>query len=175
MVKILSILGAPVWLSRLNIKHRLRSRSHGRWVRAPRRGLCWQLGAWSLLQILCLPLSLPLPHSCSVSLCLRNKWTLKCSLCPHAFTNLLYKLVDFRYIQCIVIQYLDAQIILEFSKGSSFQLAPGSFCPVSIILCECLHFLAHWDAPAASSSPPVPTWNKEFLRWNLIPSFYETF
>ena len=31
------------------------------------------LMAWSLLPILCLPLSLPLPHSCSVSLCLKNK------------------------------------------------------------------------------------------------------
>ena len=30
--------------------------------------LCWQLRAWSLLQILCLPLSLPLSHSHSVSL-----------------------------------------------------------------------------------------------------------
>ena len=27
----------------------------------------------SLLRILCLPLSLPLPRSCSVSLCLKNK------------------------------------------------------------------------------------------------------
>ena len=31
------------------------------------------LTAWSLLQILCLPLSLTLPCSCSVSLCLKNK------------------------------------------------------------------------------------------------------
>ena len=33
------------------------------------------LGAWSLLQILCLPFSLPLPHSCSVSL--KSTYTLK--------------------------------------------------------------------------------------------------
>ena len=29
--------------------------------------------AWSLFQILCLPLSVTLPHSCSVSLSLKNK------------------------------------------------------------------------------------------------------
>ena len=43
------------------------------WVRAPCRALCRQLGAWSLLWILCLPLTLPLPHSCSVSLSVKNK------------------------------------------------------------------------------------------------------
>ena len=32
-------------------------------------------GAWSLLWILCLPLSVTLPHSCSASLCLKNKQT----------------------------------------------------------------------------------------------------
>ena len=47
----------------------LSSRSHGSWVRAPRRALCRQLGAWSLLRILCLPLSRPLPHT-TCSLCL---------------------------------------------------------------------------------------------------------
>ena len=31
------------------------------------------LTAWSLFQIMCLPLSLDLPRSCSVSLCLKNK------------------------------------------------------------------------------------------------------
>ena len=50
-----------------------RSRSHGPWVRAPRQALGWWLRAWSLFPILCLPLSLPLPHSCSVSLCPKNK------------------------------------------------------------------------------------------------------
>ena len=50
-----------------------RSRSRGPWVRAPRRALGWWLGAWSLFPILCLPLSLPLPRSCSVSLCPKNK------------------------------------------------------------------------------------------------------
>ena len=34
------------------------------------QALGWQLRDWSLLQILCLPLSLLLPHSCSVSLSL---------------------------------------------------------------------------------------------------------
>ena len=66
-------LGAPRWLSWLSVRLRLRSWSHSPWVRAPRRALCWQLRAWSLFQILCLPLSLTLPHSCSVSLCLKNK------------------------------------------------------------------------------------------------------
>ena len=50
-----------------------RSRSRGRWVRAPRQALDWWLRAWSLFPILCLPLSLPLPRSCSVSLCPKNK------------------------------------------------------------------------------------------------------
>ena len=69
----LKILGAPGWLSQLGVWLWLRSWSHGLWVRAPRRALCWRLRAWSLLPILCLPLSLPLPCSCSVSLCLKNK------------------------------------------------------------------------------------------------------
>ena len=66
--------GVPGWLSRLSIQLWLRSWSHGPWVGAPRRALCWQLGAWSLLQILCFPLSLTLPclhmHSLSLSLSL---------------------------------------------------------------------------------------------------------
>ena len=60
--------GAPGWLSRLSVRLQLRSRSHGLWVRAPRRALDWWLRAWSLLLILCLPLSLTLPvHAVSVS------------------------------------------------------------------------------------------------------------
>ena len=50
-----------------------RSRSCGPWVRAPRQALGWWLRAWSLFPLLCLPLSLPLPRSCSVSLCPKNK------------------------------------------------------------------------------------------------------
>ena len=50
-----------------------RTRSRGPWVPAPRRALGWWLRAWSLFPILCLPLSLPLPRSCSVSLCPKNK------------------------------------------------------------------------------------------------------
>ena len=49
--------GAPGWLRRLGVRLRLRSQSHGPWVRVPRQALCRQLGAWSLLQVLCLPLS----------------------------------------------------------------------------------------------------------------------
>ena len=53
--------GAPGWLSRLSVRLRLRSRSRGPWVRAPRRALGRWFGAWSLLPILCLPLSLSAP------------------------------------------------------------------------------------------------------------------
>ena len=67
------VVGAPGWLSRLSVRLRLRSWSRGLWVQAPHRALCWQLRAWILLQILCLPLSLTLLHSSSVSLCLKNK------------------------------------------------------------------------------------------------------
>ena len=65
--------GAPGWLSSLSVQLQLRSRSRGPWVWAPRRALGWWLRAWSLFRILCLPLSLLLPCSCSVSLCLKNK------------------------------------------------------------------------------------------------------
>ena len=58
----------PGWLRRLSLLSRLRSWSPGLWVRAPRRAPCWHLRAWSLLQILCLPLALPLPPTYSHSL-----------------------------------------------------------------------------------------------------------
>ena len=48
----------PGWLSRLRVWFRFRSWSHSSWVRAVCRALCWQLRAWTLLRILCLPLSL---------------------------------------------------------------------------------------------------------------------
>ena len=60
----------PGWLSWLSTWLWLRSQSHGLWIRVPCQALCWQLRAWSLLRILCVPLSLPLPCSFSVSLCL---------------------------------------------------------------------------------------------------------
>ena len=66
-------LRAPGWLSRFSIRLGLRSWSHGLWVRTPPPALCWQLGAQSLLQILCLPLSLPLPCSHSVNLSLKKQ------------------------------------------------------------------------------------------------------
>ena len=91
---------APGWLSGLSIRLRLRSWSHSSWVRAPRRALCWQLGPWSLLQILCFPVSLPLPHLGSLPLslkCLKKKsivdsyislrcttWWFHKSVLPHA-------------------------------------------------------------------------------------------
>ena len=72
-IKMMWYLGAPGWLSRLSGRLRLRSWSRGPWVRALHRALCWQLRAWSLLRILCLPLPLPFPGSCSVSLSKINK------------------------------------------------------------------------------------------------------
>ena len=68
-----AVIRAPGWLSRLSVRLQLRSPSRSPWVWAPSRALGWRLRAWNLLPILCLPLSLPLPHSCSVSLCLKNK------------------------------------------------------------------------------------------------------
>ena len=70
-------LGAPGWLSWLSIWLQLRSRSQGLWVGVLYLALCWQLRAWSLLWSLGLPLYLPLPHSRSVSFCLKNKYLMK--------------------------------------------------------------------------------------------------
>ena len=57
--------GEPGWLSRLSLWLWLRSWSHSSWAQAPH----WagELRAWSLLRILCLPLSLLFPHLCPVS------------------------------------------------------------------------------------------------------------
>ena len=49
--------GAPGWLSWLGVWLELRSWSPCSWIQAPLRALCCQLRSWSLLQILCLPLS----------------------------------------------------------------------------------------------------------------------
>ena len=49
----------------------------GSWVRALRWVLCWQLRAWRLIHILCLPLSLFLPNSCSLSLSQKKKYVEK--------------------------------------------------------------------------------------------------
>ena len=56
----------PGWLSQLSVQLWLRSWSHGSWVQAPCRALCWQLRAWSLL-----PLSVPPPLMLCLSL--KNK------------------------------------------------------------------------------------------------------
>ena len=69
--------GAPGWLSRLSGQLRLRSWSHGPWVQALCRALCWPLGAWSLLGRLCLTLSLPLSCSHALSLSLSLFLSLK--------------------------------------------------------------------------------------------------
>ena len=63
-----SHLGVPGCLSRLRVQLCLRSWSPGSWVWALHHTLCWQLRTWSLLQILYLPFSLPLPCLCSVCL-----------------------------------------------------------------------------------------------------------
>ena len=65
-----SFSGAPGWLSRSGVWLRLRSWSCRSWVRALCRAVCGRLRAWSLLHILCLPPSLPLPCSCSICLSL---------------------------------------------------------------------------------------------------------
>ena len=62
--------GAPGWLRQLGVLLWLRSRSHGLWVWAPGWAVCWQLRAWSLLRILCLPLSLSASPSPALSLSL---------------------------------------------------------------------------------------------------------
>ena len=54
-------LRTPGWLRWLSVWLQLRSWSRSQWVRALHRALCWHLRAWSLLWILCLPLSLPSP------------------------------------------------------------------------------------------------------------------
>ena len=94
--------GAPGWL---------RSWSHSLRVRAPRRALCWQLRAWSLLQILCLPLSLFLPNSCPLS----QKLTLKIFLNKN-------KNADGRihFFIKIKVYTFKEQLFIEFSTLSSF-------------------------------------------------------
>ena len=65
-----SHLGARGWLSQLSVQLWLRSRSHGSWGWALCRAPCTQLGAWSLLRILC---SLSLCPSPGRSLSLSQK------------------------------------------------------------------------------------------------------
>ena len=66
-------LGTPGWLSRLSVQLWLRSWSHSLWVGALRWALCWQLRAWGLFHILCLPLSSPSP----LMLCLSPSLSVK--------------------------------------------------------------------------------------------------
>ena len=66
----------PGWLSWLSVQLRLRSWCHSSWVWDSHQALCWQLGAWSLLPILCLLPSLPL----LCSLCLSVSLSLSLSL-----------------------------------------------------------------------------------------------
>ena len=67
------LMWALGWLSRLSVWLLLWSWTHGLCVRVPRPALCWQLRAWSLLQILCLPLSLCPSPTCTLSVSLKNK------------------------------------------------------------------------------------------------------
>ena len=73
LISLSRIPSKGVWVAQSVERLRLRSWSCSLWVWAPRWALCWQLRAWSLLRILCLLLSLPLPRSCSVSLSKINK------------------------------------------------------------------------------------------------------
>ena len=82
-LKRLGCSGEPGWLSLLSTWLWLGSWSHGPWAWAPRQALCWQLGAWSLLRILCLHLSLCPSPAHALSLCLKNKQTLKKRLWVH--------------------------------------------------------------------------------------------
>ena len=68
--------GAPGWLSRLSVRLWLRSWSRGQWVRARIR-LCADCSEPGACFRFCVSLSLTLPRSFSVSLCLKNKQTLK--------------------------------------------------------------------------------------------------
>ena len=65
--------GVPGWLSQLSIWLWHRTWSHSSCVRAWRLALCWQLRAWSLSQILSLPLSLSLCPSPIHALSLSQK------------------------------------------------------------------------------------------------------
>ena len=58
------------WISRLSDQLQLRSWSHSWWIQAPCQALCWQLRAWSLLWVLCLPFYRRLSYSRYVSLSL---------------------------------------------------------------------------------------------------------
>ena len=70
LLKILSLSGAPGWLSRLNVRLRLRSWSHCPWVRAPCRALCCgRLRAWSCFGF-CVSLSLCPSPAHALSLCI---------------------------------------------------------------------------------------------------------
>ena len=77
-------IGAPGWLSWLSFPLRLRSWSRGSWVRVPCQALCWQLRAWSLFQIL----SLPLPMLCSLSVSQKMKVKKIFFLSLNCFSNL---------------------------------------------------------------------------------------
>ena len=70
----LEIIGAPGWLSWLSVRLPLRSWSHTPWVWAPHQALCWQLRAWSLLQICVSPSLCPSPaNALSLSVSKINK------------------------------------------------------------------------------------------------------
>ena len=73
---LIKMVSRGAWVAQL-VKRltRLGSPSHGLWVRASRRALCWRLGPWSLFQILCLPLSLcpSQAHEMSLSVSKINK------------------------------------------------------------------------------------------------------
>ena len=74
MMTFKKFFGGGAWVTQLNVWLWFWAWSRGPWVWAPCWAVCWQLRAWSLLLILCFSLSLPLPHSSSVSLFLSQKW-----------------------------------------------------------------------------------------------------
>ena len=71
------ICGAPGWLSQLSVWLQLRSWSHSSCVRAPHRALCSSSEPGAASDSVSPSLSAPPPLMPCLSLCLKNKWTLK--------------------------------------------------------------------------------------------------
>ena len=127
-------IGAPGWLGRLSIRLQLRSRSHGPWIRAPRRALGWWLRAWSLLQILCLPHSLLLSRSCSVSVSKINKRSKKLKKNYSSPVKTAYYVQD--RIQCttfIFFNYRDLNNMVNFQEDLQRLFTSSWIMPIHVV------------------------------------------
>ena len=144
--------GAPGWLSWLSVQLQLGSWSHSSWVWASHWALCWQLRAWSLLQIVCLPLFLPLPW---LSLCL-------CLSLSVSKINKHWKKNFFNVkLQLILIFIPFSQLILVTSYSNpvqtsfidrSFQIWPGQ---APSCHCTCFYSLS-WEATQTEGVWTIP-------------------